>query len=71
MRKKRRKIIKRYKAKIGDNVNFKHAGRSRNGVVIEQTRDPDGAATYTVEAHGVIYPCLGVNGSKWTGYIIV
>ena len=71
MRKKRRKIIKRHKTKIGDNVRFKHAGCSRNGIVIELTKDLDGSATYTVEAHGIIYPCLGINGSKWTGYIIV
>ena len=71
MRKKRKKIIKRHKVKTGESVQFKHAGTKRIGSVTELTKDPDGSATYTVEAHGIIYPCLGINGSKWTGYIIV
>jgi len=71
MRKTKRSIPKTHKAKIGDVVRFKHAGRIRSGQVIELTKQTDGHATYTVVSQHVIYPQLGLNGSKWIGYIIV
>lgn len=61
----------RHKAKAGDKVTFKHAGRFRRGEIIELTKQPDGHATYTVECNGVIYPQLGLNGSKWQGYVVI
>ena len=69
---KRKTIPKRHRAKIGDVVKFKFAGSHHVGEVTELTNDKDGHATYTVvtSADNRIYPCLGINESKWTGYII-
>ena len=71
MKKIRRVIPKTHKAKVGDMVKFKHAGRIRTGKTVELTKQTDGHATYTVASQGIIYPELGLNGSKWMGYIIV
>ena len=71
MRKTKRSIPKTHKAKIGDTVKFKHAGRVRTGRVVELTKQADAHATYTVVSQDIIYPQLGLNGSKWIGYIIV
>lgn len=71
MKKIRRVTPKTHKCKIGDIVKFKHAGRVRTGETTELTKQADGHATYTVVSQGVIYPELGLNGSKWMGYIIV
>lgn len=62
---------KTHRVKIGTRVRFKHAGRFRTGQVTELTFDPDGHATYTVvtSADNKIYPRLGVDGSKWMGWI--
>lgn len=72
MAKKRPVKPKRHKCKIGDVVKFKFAGSFHYGEVIELTKEKDGHATYTVTTSGnnMIYPCLGLNGSKETGYII-
>tara|TARA_B100001093_G_C26791885_1_gene999371 strand:+ start:323 stop:541 length:219 start_codon:yes stop_codon:yes gene_type:complete len=71
MRKTKRSIPKRHKVRIGACVQFKHAGRTRHGEVVELTKQADGHATYTVVSQGIIYPQLGLNGSKWIGYVIV
>jgi hypothetical protein len=70
---KKKTIPTEHKAKLGDIVKFKHAGRWRCGEVIELTIDTDGHATYTCTTSGsrIIYPRLGLNGSKWEGYIHV
>ena len=70
MKKRKNTIVKRHKYTIGDTVKFKHAGRVRNGIVIELTKKDTGEATYTVESQQIIYPQLGLNGSNWIGYII-
>jgi plastocyanin len=71
MRKCKANKPKRHKAKVGDKVTFKHAGRFRRGVIIELTKQIDEHATYTVECNGIIYPQLGLNGSKWQGYVVI
>lgn len=72
MKKKRKQVVKTHKAAIGQIVKFKHAGMIRNGEIIELTKDSlSGEATYTAIARNIIYPCLGINGSKATGYIII
>lgn len=72
MKKKRKQVIKVHKAKIGDMTRFHHAGIVRVGKIIELTKDSiTSGATYTVVAKGIIYPCLGINGSNTIGYIIV
>lgn len=72
VRKKGKKVPKTHKFKIGDVVKFRHAGSTRTGKVIELTKESDQHATYTVttSADGIIYPCLGVDGSKPVGNII-
>lgn len=62
----------RHKCKVGDVVKFKFAGSFHYGEVIELTKDTDQHATYTVTTSGNnrIYPRLGLNGSKWVGYVI-
>ena len=71
MKRKRNKIPKRHKYKLGDIVIFKFAGSWRKGKVIELTRQPDNHATYTCMTSGNnrIYPQLGLDGSKETGWI--
>ena len=66
----RKNVPTKHVFKTGDVVRFKHAGRFRRGEIVELTNDPDGHATYTVMTSGnnMIYPRLGVNGSKWTGW---
>lgn len=59
-----------HKFKIGEIVDFRFAGKSRVGHVIERTREDNRHATYTVESNGVIYPCLGLENSKQVGNII-
>jgi hypothetical protein len=70
MKKQKNTIVKRHKYIVGDTVKFKHAGRTRTGVVIELTKKDTGEATYTVESQRIIYPQLGIDGSNWIGYII-
>lgn len=72
VRRKSKNVPKRHKFKIGDVVKFRHAGSTRTGKVIELTRESDQHATYTVttSADGIIYPCLGLDGSKPVGNII-
>jgi hypothetical protein len=72
-REKKSTRSKTHRVKIGDIVKFKHAGRYRLGKVIELTRDVGGYATYTTMTSGNnrIYPCLGINGEKDSGFIIV
>ena len=71
-RKKRKTFPKTHRFKIGATVIFRHAGSTRIGNVTEHTRESDRHATYTVttSGNGRIYPCLGLDGSKPTGYII-
>ena len=71
-KKKKNSKPKRHKFKVGDKVAFRHAGSTRIGNVLELTRETDNHATYTVttSGNGMIYPCLGLDGSKPLGYII-
>jgi hypothetical protein len=71
-RKKKKKFPKTHKFKVGETVIFRHAGSTRIGNVIEHTRESDRHATYTVSTSGNsrVYPCLGLDGSKPTGFII-
>lgn len=70
MVRKKKAIPKRHKFKINDRVRIRFAGRERPGTVTELTKEDSGHATYTVEAHGVIYPCLGLIDSKPNGNVI-
>lgn len=66
-----KKIPKRHKRNLGDRVYFVHAGSVRKGTITELTKESNGHATYTVEGDdSKIYPCLGVDQSKPTMYII-
>lgn len=71
MPRKKIKLPKTHKYKIGDIVRFRHAGSIRYGQVTELTKETD-HATYTVMTSGNdrVYPCLGLDGSKELGYII-
>lgn len=71
MSRKKIKLPKTHKYKIGELVKFRHAGSTRIGRVTELTKETD-HATYTVMTSGNnrIYPCLGLDGSKDLGYII-
>ena len=55
---------------IKDRVKFHFAGAYKTGTVIELTKESNGHATYTVESHGVIYPCLGFKDSKEHGNVL-
>lgn len=72
MSRKKPKRHKRHKFKLGDVVTFKHAGSWRKGQVTELTKETGGWATYTVtvSGNGRIYPCLGINGEKESGWIL-
>ena len=76
MRKKKRKAYpKRHRYKLGDRVVFRFAGKTRMGKVVELTHEDVGTqinahATYVAEAHGIQYPCLGIDDSKEFGNIL-
>ena len=71
MPRKKSKLPKTHRYKIGDIVRFRHAGSTRYGKVTELTKESD-HATYTVTTSGNdrVYPCLGLDGSKELGYVI-
>lgn len=68
---KKKQYPKKHKFKIGDKATFKFAGSWHVGQIIELTFENDGHATYTAttSANGRIYPCLGLNASKETGWV--
>ena len=68
---KKKKYPKRHRYGIGDVVKFKFAGSWHTGTIIELTKENDGHATYvaSTSANGRIYPCLGLDESKPTGWI--
>ena len=68
---KKKHIPTTHKFKVDDRVVFKFAGSWHVGHVIELTTENDGHATYTAttSGNGRIYPCLGIDGSKETGWI--
>ena len=68
---KKKKYPKRHRYHIGDVVKFKFAGSWHIGTIIELTKENDGHATYvaSTSANGRIYPCLGLDESKPTGWI--
>ena len=70
MAKKKKYIPKRHRFDIGIRVKFHFAGRDKTGTIIELTKEDNGHATYTVEANGVIYPCLGFEKSKDVGNVL-
>ena len=72
MVRKKKQIPTKHKFKIGDVVKFKFAGSWHVGQIIELTKENDGHATYTTttSANGRIYPCLGINESKETGWVL-
>lgn len=71
VRKKKKKIPKTHRYKVDDVVVFHFAGSTRTGTVIELTKEADTKhATYTVSSGGIIYPCLGLNGSKEVGNVL-
>ena len=66
---------KRHRYKVGDPVVFRFAGTTRIGKVVELTKDDVGMktavhATYVAMAHGIQYPCLGIDDSKEFGNIL-
>ena len=72
---KRKTYPKRHRYKVGDNVVFRFAGKTRMGNVVELTREDVGLeenahATYVAKAYGIQYPCLGINDSKEFGNIL-
>ena len=73
---KKRKIYpKRHRYKVGDQVVFRFAGKTRKGCVVELTREDVGLkenvhATYVAESSGLEYPCLGIDDSKEFGNIL-
>ena len=70
VRRKKKRLPKTHRYKIGQLVVFRFAGSTRTGNVIELTKEDDKHATYTVKSSEVIYPCLGLNGSKDIGNIL-
>lgn len=72
MTRKRNNFPTKHKFKIGDTVTFKFAGSKHQGQIIELTKQTNGHATYTAttSANGRIYPCLGLDGSNDTGWIV-
>jgi hypothetical protein len=76
MRKNKRKTYpKRHRYKVGDQVIFRFAGKTRTGSVLELTKEDVGLktnvhATYVVECYGIQYPCLGIDDSKEFGNIL-
>jgi hypothetical protein len=76
MRKQKRKTYpKRHRYKVGDQVIFRFAGKTRTGSVVELTKEDVGLksnvhATYVAECYGIQYPCLGIDDSKEFGNIL-
>jgi len=73
--KKRKTYPKRHRYKVGDQVVFRFAGKTRKGSVVELTKEDVGLkvnvhATYVAECYGIQYPCLGINDSKEFGNIL-
>ena len=68
---KKKQIPTKHHFKVGDVVTFKFAGSWHRGTIIELTIESNGHATYTAttSANGRIYPCLGYNESKETGWV--
>ena len=72
---KRKNYPKRHLYKINDIVVFVFAGSKRVGHIVEQTWDevgmnPKGHATYVIHSGKIVYPCVGVDGSKQFGNIL-
>ena len=70
MARKKKYIPKRHRFSVNDQVKFHFAGAYKTGTVTELTKELNGHATYTVETHGVIYPCLGFKDSKDHGNVL-
>ena len=72
---KRKKYPKRHLFDINARVVFKFAGKTRFGYIIEKTYEevgtnPKGHATYVIKSGKVLYPCIGIDGSKEFGNIL-
>tara|TARA_Y100000389_G_C17200422_1_gene383370 strand:+ start:148 stop:630 length:483 start_codon:yes stop_codon:yes gene_type:complete len=72
---KRKKYPKRHSFDISARVVFKFAGKTRFGYVVEKTFEevgdnPKGHATYVIHSGKIVYPCVGVDGSKQFGNIL-
>tara|TARA_B100002019_G_scaffold109484_1_gene94127 strand:+ start:2043 stop:2528 length:486 start_codon:yes stop_codon:yes gene_type:complete len=73
---KRKKYPKRHLFDIGTRVIFRFAGKTRVGNILEKTfeevgNNPKGHATYVIKSGKLVYPCVGVDGSKQFGNILL
>lgn len=72
---KRKKYPKKHSFDFGAKVIFRFAGKTRIGRVLEKTyeevgQNPKGHATYVIQSGKIVYPCIGVDGSKEFGNIL-